>query len=652
MLDAFLPHIDDFKQWKATGYPDVKQETREFIEHVLKPSEKYKLWKHQEDALLRTIYAYEILDKKNCLLNIVTGGGKTANIAATIFWLKSVHNINKFLILTPNTIVRGRLEYDFKDGTVFKNFGFATKQNEILVNDLGLHMMQSGQQPQGMLSAGVVLGNIQQMYTSHITGRRNLAYLQQFVGEIAIFNDEAHNTPAIEYTNVLNTLSEKCKFRLDTTATPNRADGQEPDSEMIVRYDISQALEDGIIKSVVVYEPEVKLLKLTYTNSKTGEKKDVTELDVEFQEAESLVKPFQWILDPEPMKKQMAIALQRHKEQQARAKGRYKPILFVITMSIAEGEKAQKMLQERFKINTLLVTEESDEKDREEALKIGSFDSKYEAVVSVLMLREGWDVPEVSTILLLRKFSSPVYGQQIIGRGLRKNIRDKPEAEILCVVDHPKLEHDWLWRLVAVSKVVQDVTDDKLFDPEEDLPDKPIIQTVARPEKLIKIPDPKYDVEIDFDKIKDGIPDDEVAKNWQGLLDDVSYDRDRWMITKTRIDTFEAKSLKNKRSELLDGPAEFDYTTEAELPRNVLENKFKAEIINTASGLLTEAGFGSMLKGVLYSVMMDHVRKKIFSDKPLSEAAVEDIEFALYIIPEIRRNFSKPIVAGILGAKL
>ena len=105
MLDAFLPHIEDFEQWKETGYPDVKQETREFIEHVLFRGKK-QLWKHQEDALLRTIYAYEILDKKNCLLNIVTGGGKTANIAATIFWLKSVHNINKFIILTPNTIVR------------------------------------------------------------------------------------------------------------------------------------------------------------------------------------------------------------------------------------------------------------------------------------------------------------------------------------------------------------------------------------------------------------------------------------------------------------------------------------------------------------------------------------------------------------------
>ena len=100
-------------------------------------------------------------------------------------------------------------------------------------------------------------------------------------------------------------------------------------------------------------------------------------------------------------------------------------------MNIQEGERAQRVLQERFKINTLLVTEESDERDRDEALKIGTFDSKYEAVVSVLMLREGWDVPEVTTILLLRKFSSPVYGQQVIGRGLRKIIRDPSEPEIL-----------------------------------------------------------------------------------------------------------------------------------------------------------------------------------------------------------------------------
>ena len=651
MLDSFLSHQENFERWQEEGYPSVKLETREFIENVLRPDKKFKLWKHQIDGLLRTIYAYEVLQKKNCLLNIVTGGGKTAIIAAVIFWLKSVHGINKFLILTPNTIVRARLVKDFKEGIVFKNFQFATKQNEYFINELGLHVMESGSQPQGMIDSGIILANIQQLYQSNTSGERNLAYIMNYLGQIAIFNDEAHNTPALEYSNILNALSTKSKFRLDTTATPNRADGQEPDSEMIQYYDVSKALEDGIVKSVVVYEPEVKLLKMTYTNTTTGETRDITELDAEFKEAEKELKPFQWILDPEPMKKQIAISLQRHEEQKARARGRYKPILFVITMSILEGERAQKMLEERFKLKTLLVTQESDENDRDEAMNIGTFDSKYEAVVSVLMLREGWDVPEVSTILLLRKFSSPVYGQQVIGRGLRKIIREPPEPEILAVVDHPRLEHDWLWRLVAVSKIKQEVTDKDIFDINEDLPLKPKIQSLVNTDKLIKIPEPKYDVDIDFKKIIEEIPDEEIESNWQAVLDRVSYERDTWMIKKTRIDNVQAKSLKNKRMELLDAPDEDGFEITAIYPRDILENKLKMELLNIASGLLQEAGYGSKLRGLLYNVLMDHVKKKIFSGKTLSEVKDEDIEFVIYIIPEIRKNFSPPIVSGVVGSK-
>jgi len=648
MQDSFLTHVDDFESWRDSGYPNVLLETREFIDNVLKPDKKYKMWNHQLEALLRTIYAYEVLGKKNLLLNIVTGGGKTAIIAAVIFWLKSVHNINKFLILTPNTIVRARLIQDFKDGVVFKNFKFATKQNQILLNDLGLHVMESGSQPQGMLDSGIILGNIQQMYSTNTGGKRNLAYIQEFVGDIAIFNDEAHNTPAQEYTNVLNLLSGKSKFRLDTTATPNRADGQEPDSEMIYYYDVTHALEDGIIKSIVVYEPEVKLLKLTYTNLNTGEKKDVTELDAEFKEAEKGLAPFHWILDEEPMKKQIAIALQRHEEQKARAKNRYRPVLFVVTMSIAEGERAQKMLQERFKVRTLLVTQESDDQQREDALLLGTPDSNYDAVVSVLMLREGWDVPQVATILLLRKFSSPVYGQQVIGRGLRKIIRNQAEREILAVVDHPRLEHDWLWRLVAVSKVNQNVTDKDIFG-EEDLPDKPVIQTLVRPEKFIKIPDPEYEIEIDFEKIKDDIPDDTIDEDWESILARKSYDREIWTIAKTRIDSVEMKSLKDKRVELLDAPDEFDFAMIGKYPRDVLEIKFKQELLSVCAGLLRETGFGGKLRGKLYSVMLNHVREKIFSGKTLCDVDDDDIEFAMMSMPEIRKTFRKSIVAGIVS---
>lgn len=40
-----------------------------------------RLWRHQEEALLRVVYAYELLQLKALLLNIVTGGGKTAIMA-------------------------------------------------------------------------------------------------------------------------------------------------------------------------------------------------------------------------------------------------------------------------------------------------------------------------------------------------------------------------------------------------------------------------------------------------------------------------------------------------------------------------------------------------------------------------------------------
>lgn len=649
MLDSFLQHEDKFREWKDSGYPNVRTGTRDFIENLTRKDKKLTMWDHQIEGILRVIYSFEVLQKRNILLNIVTGGGKTAIIAAVTFWLKSVYGIDKFVILTPNTIVRARLESDFRDASVFSKFELVTPQNEHLLNSLGLHIMKSGESPQGMLESGIILGNIQQLYP--LNGRnRNLSYLLEFIGDVVVFNDEAHNTPAPEYTNVLNTLSEKCRFRMDTTATSDRADGQVPDSEMIYRYDVADALNDGIIKSTVVYQPEVKLLKMTYTNPETGEKRDITELDAEFKDAEKNLRPFQWILDPEPMRKQIAIALQRHKEHVARAKGKYKPILFVVTMSIQEAQKVQRALQDIFKIDTLLVTEESNETDRDEALKIGTFDSKYDAVVSVLMLREGWDVPEVSTILLLRKFSSPVYGQQVIGRGLRKIVKDPSKGEILAVVDHPRLEHDWLWHIVAVSKINQEVADDQVFDPDEDLP-KPVIQKLMRPEKIIKIPEPTYETDISWTEIDDSIPIDETEPDWLSTLERKSYDRERWVISRTKISAVEAKELQNRRLEILDGVSDHDFGVVGELPRDILENVFKKILMEACVELLQKSGFGSMNRGLLYKVILKHITDKIFSGKPLSTVKRDDIDFAIDVMPEIKNNFSDGIVAGIIGER-
>ena len=62
------------------------------------------------------------------------------------------------------------------------------------------------------------------------------------------------------------------------------------------------------------------------------------------------------------------------------------------------------------------------EKLREQSNKIDEPDSPYKAIVSVLMLKEGWDVRNVTTIVGLRAYSakSNILPEQTLGRGLRK----------------------------------------------------------------------------------------------------------------------------------------------------------------------------------------------------------------------------------------
>src|SRR6266571_4131168 len=100
MYYSFAPYEQDFRAWlQSHAFPDVSPLTRDFLVHLTR-----------EEAVMRTVYAYELLQWHELLLNVVTGGGKTAVIGAVIAWLKCCHDLNKFLLLCPNTIVRDRLE--------------------------------------------------------------------------------------------------------------------------------------------------------------------------------------------------------------------------------------------------------------------------------------------------------------------------------------------------------------------------------------------------------------------------------------------------------------------------------------------------------------------------------------------------------------
>jgi len=656
MYYSFAPYEQDFRAWwESRAYPEVSPLTRDFLLHLARKDAPRKLWRHQAEAVLRVVYAYELLQWREILLNIVTGGGKTAVMGAVIAWLKTCHDLHKFVLLCPNTIVRDRLEDDFRDGKVFRDFGFLPPGTEHFSNELGLHVMQPGAGPQGIRDCGVVLGNIQQLYQSNSSGKANLAVLMNEGQPIAVFNDEAHNTPAAEYDNTLFTLRQIAKFRLDTTATPDRADGKAPDTKMIFEYGITdaQAETPPIIKSVVVYQPKLANVELTYTNTETGERRTVDEMDEEFERIEKGLSSTQWVTDPDPMRKQMQIAIQRLSEQKHRAqwlgKGTYKPILFVVAITIRDAEQARDTLKE-LGLRTLLVTEESDEQERQAARLLGKPGSEYEAVVSVLMLREGWDVPPVSVILLLRKFSSRVYGQQVVGRGLRLNMRGEDAQEICAVVDHEKLKHGWLWDMVG-AKVRKDVDQGSLFG-DEDLPPKRKPQMVVNPELLIEIPEPSEEEKADFDEeLGELVVEIGDYPGWEKILDDFNYTVET-EITKVEVAGVEAKMLDGSGFKELHGPPKpaRGQKTAASGGESaaVLGEQLKHSVLDIAEDLLAEEGIGSHEKGYLYGVLMDHASKKLLEGKTVGAAPVEALRHALNRRHRLAANFKG--MPGLVGS--
>src|SRR3990172_805041 len=116
----FKPHKENFREWVKTGFIGIPDTGIAFLKYLSSPSFKPKMelfsdkqWKMQLEAIQRCIYCFEILGEKDLLTNIVTGGGKTTVIGAMIAYLMIVHDQTKFLILTPNTIVRERLVDEF-----------------------------------------------------------------------------------------------------------------------------------------------------------------------------------------------------------------------------------------------------------------------------------------------------------------------------------------------------------------------------------------------------------------------------------------------------------------------------------------------------------------------------------------------------------
>jgi hypothetical protein len=354
----------------------------------------------------------------------------------------------------------------------------------------------------------------------------------------------------------------------------------------------------------------------------------------------------------------MAIALKRLEEQERRAKGRYQPILFVVAVCKADAKKAEQTLDKYFRVKTLLVTEDSDEADRQQARELGKQQKSktpYKAVVSVLMLREGWDVPEVGVILLLRKFGSRVYGQQVIGRGLRR-VRakgvDHSEPQICAAVDHPKLEHQWLWDIFNAKKR-ENVRIDDLFEETEDLPPPPPKQELIKPDLVIEVPpiDQSLVDEGEFD-LGEFAPPPKPAQNWQDLLGRIEYDPTAVEITKVNIAGVVGQKLGGKGWKSIHSAPDSSTLAESkvQISDEAVREAVKSGLLEMAEALTIEAGYAAAFKDRVYSALLHHVRSKFLNETTIGLAERKEVDYAWKMLRQVKTKVRAipGLIAGII----
>jgi len=376
-------------------------------------------------------------------IKMATGSGKTKVMSLAVVWqfMNAVRESEEiardyaktFLLIAPNVIVLERLKTDFAGGRVFRADPLIPKPLEIFWD---FDCVMRGEGEKAHAEGTLFLTNIQQFYErgsrkndeepdimTEMLGSKPPAQKLEITdfgdrialreGHLMVINDEAHHThdEDNEWNKVIRDLHSKTLLtaQLDLSATPRFQKGA-IFPWTICDYPLKQAIMDGIVK-----RPMKGVAKI--------------------QEARSDVASVRY-------KAYMAAGVERWREYREQLEPlKKKPILFIMLNDTDEADDVGDWLRTKYPSEfsgdkTLIIhTDKSGEvskKDleaaREIARKVDEDQNPVNAIVSVLMLREGWDVQNVTVVVGLRPYKAKanILPEQTIGRGLRLMFRDVP----------------------------------------------------------------------------------------------------------------------------------------------------------------------------------------------------------------------------------
>lgn len=464
------------KSWRAGGYKGTTETTRVLLshwfktDHRLKNGQPFTYHLSQREAIETLIFVWEfekVRTRKSLLeryaqdlqnvrlpayddfarycIKMATGSGKTKVMSLAVVWQfmnavreaddKAKDYAKTFLIIAPNVIVFERLKTDFAGGRIFRADPLIPKPMEIFW-DFDCVMRGEGEKAH---SAGVLfLTNIQQFYERAVrqkdeepeamtdvlgpkppTQKLELTDFGDRIGlrdgRLIVINDEAHHThdEESEWNKVIRDLHTKTAItaQLDFSATPRFQKGA-IFPWTISDYPLKQAIMDAIVK-----RPMKGIAKI--------------------QEAKSDVASVRY-------RGYLVAGVERWKEYSKQLEPlNKKPILFIMLSNTDEADDIADWLKTQYPTEfgeerTLTIhTDKSGEVTKKDldvarslARKVDDPLNPVNAIVSVLMLREGWDVQNVTVVVGLRPYTAKanILPEQTIGRGLRLMFRSIPTS--------------------------------------------------------------------------------------------------------------------------------------------------------------------------------------------------------------------------------
>ena len=457
-----------------------------FVEPHLLPKadgsmEKFAYFFAQREALETIIYLYDVVGAKDkydlmrfdasgivssgmfdeswrrYVVKMATGSGKTKVLSLALTW-SFYHKLyepdselsRNFLVIAPNIIVLDRLYRDFQglriffEDPVIPDNGYNGRNWR---DDFQLTLHLQDEVRVSRPTGNIFLTNIHRVYSGedlppspddedtreYFLGKRptgattdskvDLGDIVRDIDELVVLNDEAHHIhdnklawfKSIE--DIHNRLVQKggaLSLQVDVTATPRHNNGA-IFVQTVADYPLVEAISQNVVKHPILPDAASRAKLSEQQSAKFTEKyADYLDLGV-----------IEW-----------------RKAYQEHSKLGKKAILFVMTDDTRNCDEVASYLENRYlDLKDAVLTihtknngeiseapsasgkkKEELEQLRKQANKIDTATSPYKAIVSVIMLKEGWDVRNVTTIVGLRAYSakSNILPEQTLGRGLRK----------------------------------------------------------------------------------------------------------------------------------------------------------------------------------------------------------------------------------------